>query len=195
MNVGDSTDGRYWVDRLRRNDMPVHELLESFRPELLRLATRICGEHDAEDAVQEALLRAAERLSTFRGETDAQLRAWLRTIVRNQCLAPMRTKRHRVSTDVGQPDPTFVADVPDSIATPSQEARRNEECERLTRLLGKLTPDQLDAISYRYFEEWSISEIAHQMDKSESAVMGLLARALARLRLDTSPSEWSRILK
>lgn len=193
--MSDSLDERIGAERLRQGAAPVHDVLDAFRPELLRVALRICGERDAEDAVQVALLRAGERTGEFRGETDAQLRAWLRTIVRNQCLAQLRAGRRLVERPAASEELELARRLSDSGGTPSQAVRRQEESEQLLRLLSELTQEQFEAISYRYFEAWPIAEIAQQMGRSESAVAGLLARGLSRLRQDTSPSEWSQLLK
>jgi RNA polymerase sigma-70 factor (ECF subfamily) len=194
MSTGEPSDDGVLVKRLRGNEAQKHQLFDELRPALVRLAERICRGDGAEDAVQSALLNAAEHLHDFRGSTDAELWGWLRTIVRNQCLLEHRNDRRKSALPAAT-GIDLAGAVADSAGTPSQAARRSEEQVRLICLLGELTPEQLEAISYRYFEGWSISQISQQMGKSQQAVMGLLHRGLDRLRDQTSPSEWSQTLK
>ena len=76
-------------DRVRPED------LERFRPFLYRQARRQLGSRlrrklDAADIVQETLLKAHEKLKQFRGQTEAELAAWLRTILENTLAMAVR---------------------------------------------------------------------------------------------------------
>lgn len=162
------------------------QILEALRPDLLRTAQQI-DQADAEDAVQEALEVALRKFSQFRGQTDAELRGWLRMIVRNVCL--MRLRKRQPVTGL-----SAVAENAATEETPSAAARCGEERAQLVNMLADLLEPEREAVLLRYFENWSLKQIAAQMNRTDMAVAGLLKRGLTKLRSSTSPSEWSRLL-
>lgn len=178
-NVGDSGVLPITLDALP-------QILESLRPDILRTALQI-DPSDAEDAVQQALETALLKFNQFQGQTDAELRGWLRTIVRNACL--MRLRRRRETSGISSFGPLVTPE-----ETPSAAVRRDEERAQLIDLLTQLGESEREAVLLRYFENWSIKLIAAQMQRTEMAVAGLLKRGLAKLRASTSPSQWSRLL-
>lgn len=162
------------------------QILQSLRPDLVRTAQQI-DSSDAEDAVQQALEIALQKFNQFQGQTDAELRGWLRTIVRNACL--MRLRKRRETTGVSSIDQLMTTE-----ETPSAAVRLDEERLQLIDLLAELGDSEREAVLLRYFENWSIKMIAAQMGRTEMAVAGLLKRGLSKLRASTSPSQWSRLL-
>lgn len=87
------------------------------RPRLLALAVRMLGDHHAaEDAVQEASLRALQSVDRFRG--DASIGTWLYRITANVCLDELRRRRRVVieSSDDGAHDEMAVSDFSEDAA-------------------------------------------------------------------------------
>ena len=71
------------------------ETAERRRPQLLRMARRLTNSNeDAEDIVQEALMKAYKALEKFRGES--QMSSWLGAIVQNTAHEHLRSRRNRV---------------------------------------------------------------------------------------------------
>ena len=104
IDLGPDDDAeRAWVDRfLARGEEAAFRMLYRRHAEyLFRLAVRLCGgrRDTAEDALQEAWLRAAQLLPRFRWES--RLRTWLGGIVVNCC----REQRRRSAREVGEPSP------------------------------------------------------------------------------------------
>ena len=130
---------------------------------------------DAEDMVQESMLRAVRFFSGFRG---GDARAWLMTIVRNSCYSWLGRNR---SADLAEEfDET--AHSPEQ-PTPESEAVASGEAVRLRRALEEIPAQFREAIVLRELEGMSYKEIAHITGVSIGTVMSRLSRARDRLRI------------
>ena len=67
-------------------------------------------------------------------------------------------------------------------SSPSKRARRGEALELLERAVKELPDDQREAVRLRYMRGWSLEQLAGRLDRSETAVAGLLKRGLQALR-------------
>jgi len=174
------------VERAREGDAEAfRELLEAYSPKLFRLAFRITGdEQTAEDAVQEAFLRAYRSLGRF--DARSQFGTWLHRIAVNAALELVRKQqRHRSPRSHHQeeeqqplpsPDPG-----PDRIAL-------GLEVERAVRsALGDLSPMERTAFVLRHFEGRSIAEICDQLGLGASAGKQAVFRAVKKLRRVLEP--------
>ncbi|MBM4094544.1 MAG: sigma-70 family RNA polymerase sigma factor, partial [Planctomycetes bacterium] len=74
--------------------------------------------------------------------------------------------------------------------TPSQYFIRGEKALRVAELLQSLPADQRDAVHFRHLMGWPLKKIAEHMGVTESAVAGLLYRALNKLRRTMSCESW-----
>jgi RNA polymerase sigma-70 factor (ECF subfamily) len=174
------------VERAREGDAEAfRELVEAYSPKLFRLAFRITGdEQTAEDAVQEAFLRAYRSLGRF--DARSQFGTWLHRIAVNAALELVRKQqRHRSPRSHHQeeeqqplpsPDPG-----PDRIAL-------GLEVERAVRsALGDLSPMERTAFVLRHFEGRSIAEICDQLGLGASAGKQAVFRAVKKLRRVLEP--------
>ncbi len=163
--------------------LPEEEKLARFEQAVLphldaayNLARWLTGrEHDAEDVVQEAYLRAYRFFEGFHG---ADGRAWLLSIVRNTCYTWLERNRAR------QPVTTFVEEkhsqaLPD--ASPDRLLLQKEHQEMLHQALQKLSPEFREVIVLRELEGLSYQEIATIAHIPLGTVMSRLARARDRL--------------
>jgi len=142
---------------------------------LARWLTR--NEHDAEDLVQEALLRAFKAFPGFRG-TDA--RAWLLAIVRNACYTWLRrTRAQEVTTAFDEQVHTLDGDVLNPERLVLQEADRT----RVRQALEELPVEFREVLVLREIEGLSYKEIATVADIPVGTVMSRLARARGRLQI------------
>jgi RNA polymerase sigma-70 factor (ECF subfamily) len=151
-------------------------LLDADRRRLVRAATRLLGPADAEDAVQDAYVRALEADSL--GLNAAQ--AWLLTVVRHLAIDRLRRR------DWLQQWVAFEANAHDALqATPSAEteAMLAQEAARALRLVAAhLTPEDGAAVLLHEVFEAGHAEIAQASGRSEAASRQQLRRALLRLR-------------
>ncbi|HEV8499918.1 MAG TPA: sigma-70 family RNA polymerase sigma factor [Gemmatimonadaceae bacterium] len=132
-------------------------------------------EHDAQDVVQDAVLRA---LRYFDGYREGDARAWLLTIVRNCCLTWQR--RHR-SERLAVPFGDDVIDrVSDSRETDTLAIERSERA-MLERVVSELPTEFREVIVLREVEGLSYKEISDVIGVPMGTVMSRLARARKRL--------------
>jgi RNA polymerase sigma-70 factor, ECF subfamily len=173
--------------------------VERHRRELLIHCYRMLGSlPDAEDAVQETLLRAWRYRDTLK--EGAPLRPWLYRVATNACLdAIARDERRavlaaRAATDngwAGTPEDVVWLGPPDSVLEPSTPPSRTPEAMTLMResieiafltVIQLLTPQQRAALILCDVLDWSAKDAADLLDISVSAVNSALQRARARLR-------------
>jgi RNA polymerase sigma-70 factor (ECF subfamily) len=140
---------------------------------------------DADDIVQDAILRAFRGYDALRG---SDVKAWLLTIVRNCHLTALKQRQRR--NFVPLLEEHDVEDSPAMIAaTPSPEStsiRRDEE-RTLDRLLSSLPEEQREILVLREVEEMGYREIAAVINVPIGTVMSRLARARAALK-----AQWLR---
>lgn len=170
------------------------QLLEGFRPYLLlhaqrRFDPRLQSRIDPMDLVQLSFLEAHRDISQFRGETFGEFAAWLRTLLQRNALeaaerhldAQRRSlKREQSSTESGHA--RTMDGLPGEQSSPSRRAMRGEDAVMLAMALDQLPADQAEAIRLRHLEGWSLKAMAERLERSETAVAGLIKRGLHRLR-------------
>lgn len=158
----------------------------------LQLDSRFRGKFDASDIVQQTLLEACRALPQFRGDTEAELRAWLRQILAHVLAHEIRryhgTQQRDVDREVSLDQALAQSSqrLGDMLAapgsSPSQQAARNEQEVLLADVLARLPEDYREVIILRNFEGLPHEEVARRMGRNVGAVRMLWVRALARLR-------------
>lgn len=143
---------------------------------------------DADDVVQEALLRALKYFGGFRGEGASQSRAWLLAIVRNMAYTWRRRLHLDGSTtefDEGMHSEAIADEHPGSVLS------RLDLRETLAGALDRLPPEFREVIVLREIEGLSYKEISEVVGVPAGTVMSRLSRARKRLQdaLRASDSE------
>ena len=137
---------------------------------LARYLTR--NDHDAEDVVQDACVRALKYFDTFRGEHGTSPRAWLLTIVRNTAYSWRKSHRNdALTTEFDETEHSHV------VADGDPEAK-----ETLSRALEHLAPEFREVIVLRELQGLSYKEISDVADVPVGTVMSRLSRARAQLQ-------------
>ena len=145
---------------------------------------------DLEDVVQEALLKACRDLLQFRGSTELEFKAWLKTILTHSLInraqwheaqrRDIRMERSLEGWGSGSQQCRFdpVADQ----TSPSQVAMRRELMDQLADVIQQLLEDEQQVILLKFTHGWTIGEIAVRLKRTESATSSLAARAMVKLR-------------
>ncbi len=135
--------------------------VQAMRPMLVGVAKGVlCSDEDAEDVVQDALLR----LWQLRDEPIRNVRGFARIVVRNLCLSKVRRKQ--VMVDIGKAD---IAD--------ETETTNNEQIDRMMALVDALPTMQQTVLRLRHMQDMSMADIANLIGTTEAAVRQSLSRA------------------
>ena len=182
-------------------------LTDPFRPELLAHCYRMLGSvHDAEDQVQETMIRAWRSYDAFEGR--ASLRTWLYRIATNACLRALETSGRRpLPSGLGspseypeaplapaRPEVLWLQPIPDALvhawsADPAEiVASRQSMRLALIAALQYLPARQRAVLILRDVLRWRAAEVAALLGTTTAAVNGILQRARARLA-EVAPDE------
>ncbi len=137
----------------------------------------------AEDAVQDALLKAWDKRAHFRGE--AELDTWIHRIAVNAAIDLVRRLRPQLVADVDQDHDQICAKTPDT------EHQASAFAAGLDGALKALSELERCCFVLKHVEQWKLIEIAEEMKISQDSVKQALFRALRKLRgsLDVWRSE------
>jgi RNA polymerase sigma-70 factor, ECF subfamily len=169
----------------------LERLLAEARPKLLALAMRVLGDADeAEDAVQDAMIKVWRNLGRFEGR--AAFTTWLHRIAVNAALDRMR-RRGAVHISAGAPDEHHQhASEPGLPETPERIYARAETAVVVHRAMSRLSETHGEALRLCDLEGESYATIASITDCPLGTVMSRLfhaRRKLARELTDTATSE------
>jgi RNA polymerase sigma-70 factor (ECF subfamily) len=174
---------------LRRHDrFACACMLKRHGPRLYRLARQVVGDADeAEDVLQEALIRGCDRIDDFTGASS--LGTWLHRIVLNTAL--MHLRRRRRDPVALEPDDELAARVPEGLidrdTEPGGEVLAGELRELLEQAVLALPDTLRSAFVLREVEGLSTSEAARLLGIGESALKVRLHRARLALRDALTP--------
>jgi RNA polymerase sigma-70 factor (ECF subfamily) len=185
--------------------------LEQHRAELTAYCYRMLGSpFEAEDAVQETLIRAWRGIERFEGRSA--LRSWLYRIATNVCLDMLNGRERRARPmDLGPaqepiesnlntlPETTWIQPVPDGLVVPEGDPADVAVARETIRLafvaaLQHLPPRQRAVLILCEVLRWKASEVAELLETSEASVNSALQRARATLKSrEVSAAETSSV--
>ena len=183
---------------LRAADGELADRLERHRSELTAYCYRMLGSpFEAEDAVQETLIRAWRGIDRFEGR--AALRSWLYRIATNVCFDLLNGRERRARPmDLGPaqepvienlhtlPETTWIQPIPDGLLVPEGDPAEVAVARETIRLafvaaLQHLPPRQRATLILCEVLHWKASEVAELLDTSVASVNSALQRARATL--------------
>ena len=169
------TDEERWIAAARDGDKAAFgRLVEAYQGPIYNLAYRMLGNGpEAEDAAQEAFIRAYKHLKSY--DPKRQFSTWLFSITSHYCIDRLRRRRIDwlpLQEEIAEP-------VRLASASPNPEAVVTERDREawIQELLGTLSPTDRAAITLHYWYDCPYTEIADALDLTVSAVKSRLFRA------------------
>jgi RNA polymerase sigma-70 factor (ECF subfamily) len=199
------------IDRILGGERELfHELIRPYERGLYQAAYSVLlNEADAEDAAQEAAIKAFQGLRNFRRE--ARFSTWLMAIALNEARsrwrktsgAPLESLSAGEGEESGDYTPASLADWR---YVPSQALERKELRQALRAAMAKLSPEQREVLILRDVRGLNVAETAAATGVSEGAVrvrlfrarismQKLLAPRLCPMQLGDKPSGWTGWLR
>jgi RNA polymerase sigma-70 factor (ECF subfamily) len=157
-----------------------------------QIGRRLQGKADAADLVQETFLQVHQHIGGFRGTSEAEFLAWLRTIlagilsnhVRRYLGTKQRDARLEQALAVELDDTSGMLQqgLVANVSTPSRHATKREALLILADALERLPEDYRQVIMLRHLEGLQFADVAARMGKTVPSVQNLWVRALAKLK-------------
>ena len=176
------------IARARDGDVAAYEaIVRRYQDVAIRTAHLICPETDADDAVQEAFIKAFDALPRFRA--GAPIRPWLLRIVANEARNRRRSAGRRQGLALRAAD-----DAPPRTAPgPEQIVMAAEQRTELLAALATLRDDDREVLGARFLLDLSEAETAETLGIPRGTVKSRTSRALGRLREALGPLDASEV--
>ena len=175
------------------------DLFSIYRPRLWRLVAfrlhpQLQGRIDADDVLQDAWLRAVDRIDSFLKDAQTSSFLWFRTIVSQTLVdlhrfhmgAQKRSAAREFSINRGwsteSTSSSMCFHLQQPAKSPSSTLGRAEQARQLETALQGMNENDREVLALRHFEELSNSETARVLNMSEQAASARYIRALARLK-------------
>jgi RNA polymerase sigma-70 factor, ECF subfamily len=179
---GETSSEQQLIRRVQDGERELfYELVRPYERRVYTAAFAILrNEADAEDAAQEALLKAFKHIRQFRAE--ARFSTWLIQITVNEARMRLRRDRSAVMEPIADEGNYTPRDFADWREIPSETAERNEIREKLLEALASLGEKYREVFVLRDVQHLSIEETAKALDITTASVKTRLLRARLMLR-------------
>lgn len=156
------------------------DIVENYAQQLFRVALGYMhSKEEAEDIVQEVLIKAYNSLSTFKGES--KLSTWLYRITVNTCLNELsKRKRRWLFSNIEEVHSSFIDYSQQK--NPEQQLIEEETNRKVRKAIDSLPEKQRTAFILQRYKELSQKEISEIMELTEGAVEQLLQRGKSNLK-------------
>ncbi|MDY7077323.1 MAG: sigma-70 family RNA polymerase sigma factor [Chloroflexota bacterium] len=176
-----------WIKLARAGDQAAFgRLVVAYQTPVYNLTYRMLGNAaEAEEAAQEAFLRAYTRLHSY--DPQRPFRSWMMSIASHYCIDLLRKRRITwlsFEDEIAAPDGSAgIVETRLASSSPNPEVMvaRQEQEEQIQQLLTVLSPTDRTAVTLRYWYDYSYEEIAETLNLTVSAVKSRLHRARRNL--------------
>ena len=169
------------VKRARSGDERAFEqLMEAHESRMYAVSLRMCGNReDAQDCLQEAMLRIYKAMSSFKSQSS--FATWAYRITMNTCLDELRRRKVRTSASLDAMLETGWAPS-DETDTPEHHALRSEQRRALEKAITDLPDDMRAAIVLRDVQGFSYEDIARILETNAGTIKSRISRGREKLR-------------
>ena len=174
-----STGNRGLVARASRGDVAAFSVLVREHSGLVhRVALRVLGAEDAQDASQEVWVRVWANIKTFRGESAFS--TWLYRIAMNTCLGVLRKKRTREAWELHE-ETAYLLEPPGSTSNPEEVVLGSERRNEIWAALRHVRAEHVAALVLRHMEGLSYGEVAEVLGVPVGTAKGWTSRGRAAM--------------
>ena len=157
-----------------------NRLMEKHERRMYAVALRMCANReDAQDCLQEAMLRVYRSIGNFKGESS--FATWLYRITMNACLDELRRRKNKQSASLD-----YLLDEgwapADESGSPEKQAVRAEASRILHQTIRELPEDMRAAVVLRDIQGYSYEEIAQILDINVGTIKSRISRGREKLR-------------
>lgn len=169
-----------WLEQARQGDKAAFgRIIEAYQSPVFNLAYRMLGNPgEAEEAAQEAFIRAYTRLDSY--NPAHKFSTWMLSITSNYCIDILR-KRRALLLSIDEPLPAHPALQSEKEQGPEPQLVMSEQQDLVQQLLQELPDEYRQTVVLRYWYDMSYDEIADVMDTTVSAIKSRLFRARRQL--------------
>lgn len=175
-----SEDGLLIRQATKGDAYAFEQLMRRHESRMYAVAVRMCGNReDAQDCVQDAMLRVYRALDRFKGQSSFS--TWVYRITMNTCLDELRRRKVRASTSLD----TLLESgwsPSDETDTPERHALRSEQRTALAKAIAELPEDMRSAIVLRELQGLSYEEISEVLTVNVGTIKSRISRGREKLR-------------
>jgi RNA polymerase sigma-70 factor, ECF subfamily len=188
-----NVENRELVAQAARGDVEAFTKLVRANSSLVyRVALRMLGDEDAQDASQEVWVRVWRNIKGFRG--DSAFSTWLYRITVNTCLSLRRREATRHEQEYSEELP-YLPEPPGGDADPEALTLSAERKEEIQAALGCVRAEHRAALVLRHMEGLSYTEIAEVMGIPDGTAKGWVSRGRAAMLIALAEEDHGRRMR
>ena len=189
MNVEDQN----LIARASRGDVEAFtKLVRAYSSLVYRVALRMLGDEDAQDASQEVWVRVWRNIKSFRGESAFS--TWLYRITMNTCLSIRQRESRREEWEYSEEMP-YLPEPPGGDADPETAALSAERRDEIQAALQHVRAEHRAALVLRHMEGLSYAEIAEVLEVPDGTAKGWVSRGRAAMLVALAEEDHGRRLR
>jgi RNA polymerase sigma-70 factor, ECF subfamily len=175
-----NVEDRRLVARASQGDIEAFtKLVRAHSSLVYRVALRMLGETDAQDASQEVWIRVWRNIRGFRGESTFS--TWLYRITMNTCLSVRQKEARRGEREYSGEELPYLPEPPGGDADPETAALSAERRDEIEAALGHIRAEHRAALVLRHMEGLSYAEIAEVLEVPDGTAKGWVSRGRAAM--------------
>lgn len=171
------------VQSQKGDERSFETLFDWFYPKLYRYISFKVDREEIEDILSDVFLKVVRKIQDYSLPKNQKtgFSSWIFRVANNTVIDFYRTKKLHTSlhdSETGE----LVFDLPDTEPLPNEQAQHHFEAQEIRKVLEKLSPTHREILELKYLEEFSHTEIAHILGKTEGNVRIMSMRALREMR-------------